>query len=55
MRTAFLFRENQAQIDSTIAYIARQKEHHRKRDFQAEFLAILRKHGIDCDPRYVWG
>jgi REP element-mobilizing transposase RayT len=44
-----------AQIDTTIAYIARQQEHHRKRNFQAEFIAFLKKHQIDYDPRYVWG
>ena len=43
------------QAESTLAYIARQQEHHRKRDFQAEFLAFLEKHRIDYDPRYVWG
>ena len=30
-----------AQVDATLAYIAGQKEHHRKRDFQAEFIAFL--------------
>lgn len=44
-----------AQIGATIAYIQRQEEHHRKRDFQAEFLAFLQKHSIEYDPRYVWG
>jgi REP element-mobilizing transposase RayT len=44
-----------AQTNVTLAYIARQAEHHQKRDFQAEFLAILKKHRIDYDPRYVWG
>jgi hypothetical protein len=24
-------------------------------DFQAEFVAILKQHGIECDPRYEWG
>jgi REP element-mobilizing transposase RayT len=43
------------QVEATVAYIASQKEHHRKRDFQAEFLAILKQHGIEYDPRYVWG
>lgn len=49
------FSIGQTQIDSTIAYISRQKEHHRKRDFQTEFVAFLKKHHIDYDPRYVWG
>jgi len=44
-----------SQIEATVRYIAGQKEHHRKRDFQAEFLAILRKHEIEYDPRFVWG
>jgi putative transposase len=43
------------QVNTTIAYIAGQQEHHRKRDFQAEYVAFLRKHRIDYDPRYVWG
>jgi REP element-mobilizing transposase RayT len=44
-----------AQIAATAAYIAVQEEHHKKRDFQAEFLAILKKQGIEYDPRFVWG
>jgi REP element-mobilizing transposase RayT len=44
-----------AQIEATRAYIANQTEHHRKRDFQAEFVAMLNKHGIAYDPRYIWG
>jgi len=44
-----------AQVETTAAYIANQVEHHRKRDFQSEFLAILKKQGIACDPRFVWG
>jgi REP element-mobilizing transposase RayT len=44
-----------AQIETTAAYIANQIEHHRRRDFQSEFLAILKKQGIVYDPRFVWG
>jgi hypothetical protein len=29
-----------SQVSATVRYIAGQEEHHRKRDFQAEFLAI---------------
>jgi len=49
------FSVGSSQAEATLAYIAGQKEHHRKRDFQAEFLAILKRHGIEYDPRYVWG
>ncbi len=44
-----------AQVEATLAYIARQQEHHRKHDFHAEFVAFLKKHRIEYDPRYVWG
>ena len=44
-----------AQTSATISYIARQEEHHAKRDFQAEFVAFLKKHRIEYDSRYVWG
>jgi putative transposase len=44
-----------AQVEVTLAYIARQEEHHRRRDFQSEFLAFLKKHRIEYDPRWVWG
>ncbi len=43
------------QVEATLKYIARQQEHHRRRDFQAEFVAFLKKHQIEYDPRYVWG
>ena len=39
----------------TIDYIKRQAEHHRKRSFEDEFVAFLKKHAIDYDPKYVWG
>jgi putative transposase len=44
-----------SQIEATVEYISRQEQHHLKHDFQAEFLAILKKHQIEYDPRYVWG
>lgn len=36
-------------------YITRQKEHHRRRSFQKEFLAFVKKNGIVVDERYLWG
>ena len=41
--------------ESTIAYIKSQPEHHAKRSFEEEFLAILKKHGIEYDPQHVLG
>lgn len=42
-------------VDDTIAYIENQKEHHRKQTFEEEYIAILKKHGIEYDERYLWG
>ena len=43
-----------SQAPKTIAYINNQKEHHRKKSFDEEFLELLKKHGIEFDPRYVF-
>ena len=43
-----------SQLDKTIHYIQSQAEHHRKMTFQEEFLALLKKHGIAYDERYLW-
>ena len=49
------FRIGVSQIDDSNRYIVHQAEHHRTRTFQEEFLAILQRHRIEYDPRYVWG
>jgi putative transposase len=43
-----------ADLNSLIAYIDAQKEHHAKQDFQEEFRAFLRKYGVEFDERYLW-
>jgi putative transposase len=35
-------------------YIDAQPEHHRKRDFKQEFLALLRAHGVEVDERFIF-
>jgi len=35
-------------------YIQNQEEHHRKRTFKEEFLALLNAHHISFDERYLW-
>ncbi len=44
-----------AQVERTRRYIERQAEHHRTVGFQEEFLQFLTRHGIEYDPRHVWG
>ncbi len=36
-------------------YIRNQQEHHKKISFEDEFLALLKKHGIEFDSKYVFG
>ncbi len=48
------FSVSASQVPKTIAYINNQREHHRKKTFQEEFLELLTKHGIDYDQRYVF-
>jgi putative transposase len=40
-------------LSNVIAYIKGQPEHHKKRDFAQEYLALLKKHGIKYDPVWV--
>src|ERR1051325_3706137 len=43
-----------SQLDKLIEYIPDQPNHHRKMTFQEEFLALLKKHRIQYDERYLW-
>jgi putative transposase len=43
------------QVPDTRRYIENQREHHRTKTFEDEFIAFLDRHGIEYDPRYVWG
>ena len=48
------FSVSASQVSKTIAYINNQKEHHRKKTFQEEFVELLTKHGIEYDQRYAF-
>ena len=47
------FSVSASQVPKTIAYINNQKEHHRKKSFQEEFMDLLTKHGIKYDQLLV--
>ncbi len=49
-----IFSVNPTEIDVVKKYISNQKEHHKKRTFQDEFRAFLKKYNVDYDERYVW-
>ena len=42
-----------SQVEETKRYIANQREHHRTKSYQEEFIAFLEKHGFEYDPQHV--
>jgi len=48
------FSVSQSNLEQVTRYIANQKAHHRKRSFQDEVRALLTKHKVDWDERYIW-
>jgi putative transposase len=44
-----------SQKNHTIQYIRSQAEHHRKRSFEEEFVAFLKKHGVEYDRQIYMG
>ncbi len=49
------FTVSKSALPDVVRYIQDQRRHHQTRTFQTEYLALLRKHGVDYDERYVWG
>ena len=49
------FSVSHSQREVVARYIANQAEHHRKRSYEEEFIALLRKSGVEYDPRFVFG
>ena len=48
------FSVNPSQVETVIAYIANQHQHHSKKNFQDEYRAILKKYQVEFDEKYVW-
>ena len=48
------FSVSQSKVDRVKSYIAKQKIHHKKKDFKEEYLQLLKKYEIEYDERYVW-
>ena len=48
------FTVSKSVVPDVEAYIGRQKEHHRKQDYRAEFLELLRRHGVEFDEDEVF-
>jgi REP element-mobilizing transposase RayT len=48
------FSVSRSNVPTVARYIERQKIHHRKATFTAEFRALLQRHGIGFDEKYLW-
>jgi putative transposase len=48
------FSVSQSKLNQVKRYIANQENHHRKLTFQDEVRALLTKHEIEWDERYIW-
>ena len=48
------FSVNPTEIEVVKKYILNQEEHHKKRTFQDEYRAFLKKYNVPFDEKYVW-
>lgn len=48
------FTVSESQVARVVEYISRQKQHHARESFENEFVALLRKNGIEVDMKYLW-
>jgi putative transposase len=49
-----VFSVSASNAEAVKKYILRQEEHHKKMTFQDELRALLKKHGVSYDERYLW-
>jgi REP element-mobilizing transposase RayT len=49
------FSVSSSNLESVARYIRNQEAHHRKFNFEEEFRELLKKHGVDYDPKYIYG
>ncbi len=49
------FSVNESQRQTILGYIATQGEHHQKWTYEQEFLTLVRKSGVEYDPKYLFG
>ncbi|MEP6819205.1 MAG: transposase [bacterium] len=48
------FSVSQSNLEQVKRYITNQERHHRKKSFQDEVRALLTKHHLEWDERYIW-
>ena len=48
------FSIGESNVEALKSYIARQKEHHRRRTFESEMLSLLKRYGVKYEEEYLW-
>ncbi|HZR29853.1 MAG TPA: IS200/IS605 family transposase [Terriglobales bacterium] len=49
------FSVSASNVPAVRKYIQNQQHHHRKMGFDQEIVALLEKHGVEYDPKYLYG
>ncbi len=49
------FSVSASNLNAVIKYIQNQEAHHKRISFEEEYLALLKKHGVEFDPKYALG
>ncbi|HEX7379649.1 MAG TPA: IS200/IS605 family transposase [Pirellulales bacterium] len=49
------FSVSKSQTPEVRSYIQNQEAHHQRKSYQDELRALLRRHEIEFDERYIWG
>ena len=49
------FSVSTSNVPTVVRYIQNQEAHHKKMSFDSEFVALLKKHGMEFDPKFVFG
>jgi hypothetical protein len=49
------FSVSSSNLENVARYIRKQEAHHRRFDFEEEYRALLKKHGVEYDPKYIYG
>ena len=47
------FTVSQSAVPKVVEYVRNQQQHHRKMTFREELIALLKRHGIKYDEKYI--
>ncbi len=49
-----VFSVSRSALQAVVEYIKEQRQHHSAQSFEEEYVALLKKHGVDYDERYLF-